>query len=99
MLTETYFVYIMTSRREGPLYVGVTGDLGKRVWEHREDVLPGFTQRWGLKRLVYFEMFEDIHEAIAYEKRLKRWRRQWKVELIEKANPEWRDLFDEIALG
>ena len=97
MLTRTYAVYVMTSRRDGPLYVGVTNDLAKRVWQHREGQLPGFTRRYGLKRLVHFETFEDVNEAIAFEKRLKRWRRVWKIELIERDNPDWLDLWPDIA--
>jgi len=99
MLTRTYAVYIMTSREDGPLYVGVTNWLGKRAWQHRTGAIEGFTKRYRLHRLVYYEMFEDIEAAIAREKRLKRWRRSWKIDLIRQFNPTWRDLYEEIALG
>jgi len=97
MPSRTYAVYVMTSRRDGPLYVGVTSDLAGRVWQHRNGTLPGFTKRYGLARLVHHETFEDINEAIAFEKRLKRWRRAWKIALIERENPDWRDLWPEIS--
>jgi len=97
MLTNTYAVYIMTSRRDGPLYTGVTSELPVRVWKHRQGTYDGFTKRYRLTRLVHFETFEDVNEAIAFEKRLKRWHRAWKVALIERSNPEWRDLWSEIA--
>ena len=97
MLTKTYHVYIMTSRRDGPLYVGFTGNLPGRVWQHRQGTFEGFTKRYRLTRLVHFETFEDVNEAIAFEKRLKRWRRAWKVALIERNNPTWRDLWEDIA--
>ena len=88
----TAYVYILASKRNGTLYVGVTRDLSRRTFEHVKGVNDGFTQRYDVKRLVYAERFERIDEAIAYEKRLKRWRRGWKVELIEASNPDWLDL-------
>ena len=88
----TAYVYILASQRNGTLYVGVTRDLSRRTFEHVQGVNDGFTQRYDVKRLVYAERFERIDEAIAYEKRLKRWRRGWKVELIEASNPDWLDL-------
>ena len=97
MLTWTCAVYIMTSRRDGPLYVGVTSNLPGRVWQHRNGTFPGFTKRYGLTRLVHFESFEDIEAAIAFEKRLKRWRRDWKIALIERDNPDWCDLWPDIS--
>jgi len=90
-------VYIMASKRNGTLYTGVTGDLVRRVWEHRNDVVGGFTRRYRVHRLVWFELHGDMTEAITREKQLKRWRRAWKLRLIEKANPGWRDLWEEIA--
>ncbi|MGH8110511.1 MAG: GIY-YIG nuclease family protein [Rhodanobacteraceae bacterium] len=90
-------IYILASRPNGTLYVGVTSDLVKRVWEHRSDAVDGFTKRYGVHRLVYFEQFRSMIEAIEREKELKKWRRAWKVALIEEANPEWRDLWDEIS--
>jgi len=91
------FVYLMANRPDGTLYVGVTSDLPRRAWEHREGAVDGFTKRYGLKRLVWFEAHDDIRAAIQREKTMKHWPRAWKVRLIVAANPEWRDLFDEIA--
>ncbi|MGN6227959.1 MAG: GIY-YIG nuclease family protein [Dyella sp.] len=84
-------VYIMASAERGTLYIGVTGDLKRRVWEHRDGIVEGFTQRYGLKRLVWFEHHADFPAAIAREKQLKKWNRAWKLELIETTNPAWRD--------
>ncbi|HWP92573.1 MAG TPA: GIY-YIG nuclease family protein [Thermodesulfobacteriota bacterium] len=83
-----YFVYIMTNKKNGMLYIGATNDLGRRVYEHENDMTEGFTKKYGLHRLVYFEQMEDVYSAIQREKRLKKWNRRWKVELIEKTNPE-----------
>ena len=88
------WVYIMTNRPDGTLYVGVTADLPRRVWEHRNETADGFTKRYGLKRLVYAERHEDIRDAIHREKTIKTWRRAWKVRLIRAANPDWADLSD-----
>ena len=90
-------VYILASRRNGTLYVGCTSNLPKRIWEHRNDVVPGFTNRYRVHRLVYAEAHDDMREAIAREKRLKRWPRAWKIALIEAHNPEWDDLWDNIC--
>ena len=87
-------VYIMTNHRRGTLYVGVTAHLAKRIWIHREGLAEGFSKKYGLKRLVYVECFDSMSTAIRCEKRLKRWRRLWKIRLIEEVNPEWRDLYD-----
>jgi len=97
MRTRTFYVYILTNRRHGTLYVGVTNDLVRRVYEHRIKAVPGFTKKYGLSRLVYYEVFEDPIAAIAREKQLKRWRRDWKITLIEQQNPNWDDLFEVIA--
>jgi putative endonuclease len=94
-----YFVYILANKKNGTLYVGVTNDLVRRVSEHRTDVIDGFTRKYAVHNLVYFEELQDPTSAIEREKKLKRWRRDWKRDLIEKANPEWRDLYDEIASG
>ena len=91
-MPKTYYVYILASKRNGTLYIGVTNDLDRRVREHREDIADGFTKKYGVKQLVYFETHDDIHVAIHRETRLKKWKRRWKIELIEKANIEWRDL-------
>ena len=90
-------VYILASQRNGTLYTGVTSNLLKRAWEHRNDLVDGFTRRYRIHLLVYFELHEDIAAAIQREKQIKKWRRDWKVEMIEKANPEWRDLWPEIV--
>ena len=81
----------------GTIYIGVTNDLLRRAWEHREGVLPGFTRRYGVKRLVYFEEFGDVRDAIQREHNLKHWSRAWKIALIEKANPDWHDLYPSMA--
>ena len=94
---KTYFVYLLASRKYGALYIGVTNDLIGRVYTHREDLLWRQTSRYHIHNLVWFEVFEDIEEAILREKRMKKWRRDWKIELIEKSNPEWADLYPEVA--
>ena len=93
----TSWVYILTSQPRGTLYVGITTDLAGRVWEHREGLTPGFTSRYGVKRLVWYQEYADIRDAIDEEKRIKRWRRAWKLKLIEGSNPQWRDLYEEIG--
>jgi putative endonuclease len=89
-----YYVYIMASKRNGTLYIGVTSDLIKRVYEHKNDLVDGFTKKYGVHSLVYYEHTEDIKSAIEREKRLKTWNRQWKLRLIEEVNPEWKDLYE-----
>ncbi|WNJ99182.1 GIY-YIG nuclease family protein [Thalassospiraceae bacterium LMO-JJ14] len=91
------YLYILASRRNGTLYIGVTSDLVRRVWEHRAGVVDGFSKRYGCKTLVYFETFDDIANAIQREKALKEWKRAWKLRLIEEMNPTWRDLWDDIC--
>ncbi len=95
--SRTYYVYILASGRNGTLYIGVTNDLARRVWEHREGLVPGFTRKYGIKRLVYFEAFSDIQSAIARETRLKKYKREWKMNLIQASNVEWRDLYRAIV--
>ena len=90
-------VYMLASKRNGTLYTGVTSDLAKRIWEHRTDVVDGLTKKYQVHTLVYFEVCEDMMSAITREKQLKRWSRDWKVRLIEKRKPEWRDLYSEIV--
>jgi len=90
-------VYILASKKNGTLYVGVTSDLVKRVWEHKQDVVEGFTRKYLVHNLVYFEQHEDMVQAIQREKQIKKWNRAWKIELIEEANSTWRDLWSEIA--
>jgi len=94
---KTYFVYILASRKYGALYIGVTNDLIGRVYTHREELVRGQTSRYHIHNLVHFEIFEDIDEAILREKRLKKWRRAWKIELIETGNADWVDLYPELA--
>ena len=92
-----YFAYMLASRQGGTLYVGVTSDLIRRVAEHREGAIPGFTAKYGVKRLVWYEAHDSIEAAIRREKRLKKWPRAWKVALIEEANPQWQDRWTEIT--
>ncbi len=92
-MSKTYYVYILASARNGTLYIGVTNDIVRRVSEHREGLVEGFTKKYGVKMLVHFEMFQDINTAIHRETRLKKWKRRWKLELIEKHNPDWNDLY------
>ena len=89
-------VYILASMTRGTLYVGVTSDLAGRIWEHSNGVKSGFASRYGVVRLVHFEIFDDISDAIAREKSLKKWRRKWKVELVEQDNPDWQDLYPQV---
>ncbi|MEI7741655.1 MAG: GIY-YIG nuclease family protein [bacterium] len=91
------YVYILASYKLGTLYIGVTSDLIKRIYEHKNDLVPGFTKQYQVHRLVYFEVHGDIQTAIEREKSLKGWRRAWKIALIEKENPEWHDLYDDIT--
>ncbi len=89
-------VYILANRPNGTLYTGVTSDLVRRVWEHRSDLIEGFTKRYGVHRLIYFELHDRIDDAIKREKQIKKWNRAWKVDLIEKSNPGWCDLWPTI---
>jgi putative endonuclease len=89
-------VYILANNRNGTLYIGVTSDLVKRVWEHKSDLIEGFTKKYAVHRLVYYEMHPDMLAAIAREKQLKKWNRAWKLELIEERNPDWKDLWDDL---
>jgi putative endonuclease len=91
------YVYLMTNRPNGIIYVGVTKDIVRRVFEHRSELVEGFTKRYGLKRLVYFEQFETIRDAIQREHNIKHWPRAWKVRLVIATNPHWNDLFDTIS--
>lgn len=95
-MQKYYYVYIVASRRNGTIYVGMTNDIIRRAWEHREGLVPGFTKKYGVKMLVHFETFEDVNYAIHREKRLKKWKRQWKVDLIQSRNVEWRDLYETL---
>lgn len=93
-----FYAYIMAADRNGTIYVGVTNDLVRRAWEHRNGVVKGFTEKYGVHRLVYFEAFDDVRNAIQREGNIEHWSRKWKLALIEEKNPQWRDLFDEIVL-
>ena len=88
-----YCLYILASKRNGTLYIGVTNDLARRVSEHMPDAVPGFTKRYGVHLLVYYETYDDVSDALARELAMKNWRRAWKVQLIERANPRWRDFY------
>jgi putative endonuclease len=96
-MSEPGYAYIMASERNGTLYIGVTSDLAQRVWQHREGLGNGFTARYGVKMLVYYEAFDDVLAAISREKAMKKWRRQWKLRAIERMNPDWRDLYPDIV--
>ena len=91
-----YYLYIMASGRNGTLYIGITSDLIKRVWEHKTYVVKGFTSKYNVTQLVYYEIYEDVNEAIEREKNMKAWKRKWKLRVIEEVNPNWDDLCDEI---
>jgi putative endonuclease len=92
-----YYVYILASRRDGATYVGVTSDLVRRVFEHRQKAVPSFTSRYNITRLVWFEIYDDPTSAISREKELKKWKRAWKIQLIEAQNSDWNDLYDSIC--
>lgn len=90
------YVYILSNKQQGVIYIGVTSNLIQRVWQHKNELAKGFSQKYQLKRLVYFERHETIIDAIEREKQMKKWNRQWKLELIEKENPDWLDLYDSL---
>ncbi|MCB8982111.1 MAG: GIY-YIG nuclease family protein [Ardenticatenaceae bacterium] len=93
---KTYFVYIMASKKNGTLYIGITNDLIRRVWQHKNDIHDGFTKQYGVHRLVWYEAHRDVNEAIQREKQMKKWRRQWKINVIEEQNPDWNDLYNDL---
>jgi len=97
VLDRSFFVYILASRRHGTLYIGVTSDLLKRIWQHKEGLVEGFTKKYGVRTLVWFEQTESIESAIVREKQIKKWNRAWKIQLIEANNPVWNDLYEQIA--
>jgi putative endonuclease len=96
MTSKAGWVYLLASKRNGTLYLGVTSDLPKRIWQHRGGLIEGFSKRYGCKMLVWCAPFDDIEQARARELQMKRWKRAWKLELIETDNPQWRDLWDRI---
>ncbi len=98
-MSKEMAVYIMTNRPDGTLYIGMTSNLQHRVWQHRTHALPGFTDRYNLNRLIWYELHSEMRVAIQREKSLKRWRRAWKVSLIQENNPAWQDLWTEVAVG
>jgi len=93
---KEYYVYILASKRNGTLYIGVTNDLERRILEHKQKIRKGFTEKYNVDKLVYYEDTDDIGEAILREKQLKKWERKWKINLIEKENPTWRDLSEDF---
>ncbi|MEH2543900.1 putative endonuclease [Bradyrhizobium sp. AZCC 2262] len=94
----SYYVYIIASRRDGAIYIGVANDLVRRVYEHRIKAVPGLTSKYNITQLVWFEVYDDPVSAITREKELKKWKRSWKVQLIEAENPEWKDLYESICI-
>jgi putative endonuclease len=97
MTTKYYFVYILASKRNGTLYIGMTNNVIRRVYEHKNNLIEGFTKKYGVHNLVYYEQGSDVTKVILREKQLKKWNRQWKLRLIEKFNPEWKDLYDDLT--
>lgn len=94
---SNFYIYILASKRNGTLYIGSTSDLARRIYEHKNDFVEGFTKKYGVHTLVYFEECDDRDAAILREKQIKEWKRRWKLEMIEKVNPEWRDLYEQIV--
>jgi len=97
-MEKQFYVYILASKRNGTLYIGVTSALAQRTWQHKNSVVPGFTEKYNVVNLVYYEVHGQAESAINREKQLKKWNRAWKLRLIEEKNPEWRDLYDEVCL-
>jgi len=95
-MNKQFYVYIMANKPNGTLYVGVTSSLVQRIWQHKNKVIEGFTSKYGVDRLVYYEVHQAVESAIVREKQIKKWRRIWKIELIEKQNPNWKDLYGSI---
>ena len=92
-MPKYYYVYIVTNKKRGTLYIGITSDLLGRIWQHKNKIFTGFTKKYNLDKLVYYDMSDRVEIAIAREKQLKNWKRQWKIELIERENPQWNDLY------
>ncbi len=97
-MKENFYVYILSSQTRGTLYVGVTSNLTKRVYEHKNGLVEGFTKKYGVHRLVYYEIAKDADTALSRERQMKKWNRAWKLRLIEEQNPEWADLFDSLTI-
>ena len=96
-MMKSYYVYILASKQNGTLYIGLTNNLIKRVYEHKHNLIAGFTKKYRIHILLYYELFENIESAITREKQLKKWNRDWKLELIEKENPRWMDLYNKLV--
>jgi len=96
-VNKQFYVYILASKRNGTLYTGITSDLVQRVWQHKNNIIEGFSQKYNVKILVFYEVHDNSESAIVREKQIKKWRRAWKLQLIEKMNPQWRDLYEEIC--
>ena len=94
---KSYYVYILASKRNGTLYIGITHSLIRRIYEHKNGLTEGFTKKYKVHNLVFYERYDDVKSAIRYEKQLKKWNRKWKIELIEKDNPEWKDLYENLT--
>ncbi len=97
-MEKHFYVYIMTNKKHGTMYIGVTSNIIKRIWEHKNHVVKGFTEKYNLDKLVYYEVHDNAESAIRKEKRLKEWQRLWQVDLVDKFNPEWHDLYDSITI-
>lgn len=97
MNEKKFYIYILASKKNGFLYTGITSNLSKRIYDHKNEITKGHTSKYKIKRLVYFEVYDDFDNAVTREKKLKKWRRQWKVDLIEKDNPDWSELYNKIA--
>ncbi len=96
-MEKQFCVYILTNKKNGTLYIGTTRGLNKRIWEHKNEAVEGFTKKYGLKTLVYYEVLNDFEEALKREKKLKKWPRQWKLNIINEMNPDWKDLYESIC--
>ena len=96
-MNKQFYVYILASKRNGTLYTGITSDLVQRVWQHKNNIIEGFSQKYNVKILVFYEVHDNSESAIVREKQIKKWRRAWKLQLIEKMNPQWRNLYEEIC--
>ncbi len=97
MHNNKYYIYILTKERNSTFYVGITSNLQKRIWEHKNELADGFTKKYNVKNLVYYEIFDNPEAAIKREKRLKKWSRAWKMKIIEEINPDWNDLYEDIC--
>ena len=95
-MQKYYYVYILTNRKNGVLYIGVTNNLLRRVWEHKNKVIKGFTSKYNLDKLIYYEISNNVNDVISREKMMKKWKREWKINLVKKDNPEWIDLYPEM---